>query len=371
MEIIPEDLLTGLRNYWYPVLSTEQLGDEPVGVTRLGERIVVWRDGDGVARAFEDRCAHRRAPLSAGDMVGGRLQCRYHGLQYDGTGQCRLVPVDLEEDGRQARQMRVRSYPTEELAGLVWAYIGDEELFPPEPLGTDPAMTDPKFVSVVTETFWEANWLLVHENTSDPAHVPFLHGHLGAYVVDGEFTFRPAGPGNPVITPEMSIDTVRDKLHAIETEDGVIVERVDASEDHTETFDGVEFRLPCEAKVWVPAPDGGRPIRSVQFELPIDRDQTVVYAWLGREVQEGEDRDEVLGLLRNFVVPAFHEVFHEDSWITRLQGDVVAARDGERLLSSDVGPIAVRRIVEKAYWKHKERLAEVTREHHAEREMSQ
>ena len=37
----------GLRNRWYPIAPSWMIKDKPVGLTRLGERIAVWRDGDG------------------------------------------------------------------------------------------------------------------------------------------------------------------------------------------------------------------------------------------------------------------------------------------------------------------------------------
>jgi phenylpropionate dioxygenase-like ring-hydroxylating dioxygenase large terminal subunit len=64
-----------------------------------GERAVVWTDGDGQVRAARDLCPHRRAPLSAGRVVDGHLECPYHGWAYDGTGRCTLVPA-LGADAR-------------------------------------------------------------------------------------------------------------------------------------------------------------------------------------------------------------------------------------------------------------------------------
>ncbi|MGH2725577.1 MAG: Rieske 2Fe-2S domain-containing protein, partial [Actinomycetota bacterium] len=193
-DVVPPELRRGLLHYWYPICRSEDLGSEkPLGLKRVGEDLVLWRDAEGAAHVFTDRCAHRHAPLSIGDVVDGRLQCRYHGLQYDGTGQCRLVPLDQEMDGPQARGLRVASYPTEERGGLVWAYIGDVEMFPPPPLWTDPALTDPSFAYFIGETTWDANWLLVHDNTSDPAHVGFLHGQLAARINESGLVLEPLG----------------------------------------------------------------------------------------------------------------------------------------------------------------------------------
>lgn len=358
-EAIPAELKKGLRHFWYPVVDSAQLtAGAPLPVTRLGERLVVWRDAEGAPHVFPDRCAHRAAPLSVGDIVNGRLQCRYHGLQYDGTGECRFVPLDLEEDGRQARSIRVPSYPVQELAGMVWAYLGDPAIFPPPDLWMDPPATDPSFVGIVRETIWEANWLLVHDNTSDPAHVPFLHGHFGAEVRDGDLRFRPLGHGNPIVTEQMSLDTVRDKLVAKRTDRGVTVARDGATDTHEATFDGVEFELPACAKVWVPAPGGGHPLRLLQYEYPIDEARTVVYAWIGRRIDAEADRAATLEVLENFVWPASRQVFMEDSWITSVQGDVEEARRHEHLLSSDVGSVALRREIMQVYEEQQKRIAE-------------
>ncbi|MFR3706963.1 MAG: Rieske 2Fe-2S domain-containing protein [Enterobacter hormaechei] len=44
-----------------------------MGITRLGEQIVVWRNKDGQVQALEDRCPHRGARLSMGWNLGTAL----------------------------------------------------------------------------------------------------------------------------------------------------------------------------------------------------------------------------------------------------------------------------------------------------------
>ncbi len=56
----------GLRGLWYPVLASWEVQANLVGITRLGEQIVVWRDSDGQVQALEDRCPHQGARLSLG-----------------------------------------------------------------------------------------------------------------------------------------------------------------------------------------------------------------------------------------------------------------------------------------------------------------
>lgn len=346
---IPAELRSGLRNFWYPILLGSELPeDRPVGITRLGEPLVVWRDRDGAPRVFVDRCAHRGAKLSIGDLVDGRLQCRYHGLQYDVSGQCRLVPAEQEYDGRQARRLSVHSYPVEERGGFVWTYLGDVELFPPPPLQTDSELVDPTYASITGTSTWEANWLIVHDNTSDPTHVPFLHGHLTARVTESGLLLERMDAGNDLVTPEMGLGTVIEPLVAESTATTNMVRRAGATDDHSQTFDEVAFELPCAVKVWVPLPIGGNPVRVIQYELPIDEHCTVVNAWIGRQCPE-EEREATRGLLRELFWPMNKQVFDEDSWITSNQPDVEEAWANEHLLSFDVGPPRVRRLIRDAY----------------------
>ena len=53
--------LRPLRSYWHPVAAESDIGDEPYGVTLLGELVVVFRGEDGTIRAVQDLCPHRGA----------------------------------------------------------------------------------------------------------------------------------------------------------------------------------------------------------------------------------------------------------------------------------------------------------------------
>ena len=127
---IPAGLELGLRNYWYPILQSEELGREkPLAIQRLGEHLVVWRDGDGAPRTLRDRCPHRAAKLSIGRILDGQLQCIFHGLRFDGMGQCALIPWE-PDDSPLRSGVCVTAYPTRELAGYIWCYLGDTAQFP-------------------------------------------------------------------------------------------------------------------------------------------------------------------------------------------------------------------------------------------------
>jgi nitrite reductase/ring-hydroxylating ferredoxin subunit len=80
--------------WWAVARSEEVTGAKPLNIDLGNQPVVLWRDTEGVARALEDRCPHRRAPLSLGCVLGnGMIQCGYHGWTYDGaTGHLKDIP---------------------------------------------------------------------------------------------------------------------------------------------------------------------------------------------------------------------------------------------------------------------------------------
>src|SRR5437762_9919963 len=75
----PERMRMFLRNYWYVAAWNDEVSREPLARTVLGEDIVLFRKRDGTVVALENRCAHRRLPLSVGRIVDDSIECGYHG----------------------------------------------------------------------------------------------------------------------------------------------------------------------------------------------------------------------------------------------------------------------------------------------------
>ena len=71
-----------LRNRWYVAGLSEEVTDKPVASRMLDEALVLFRTpSTGKTSILEDRCVHRQAPLSVGEIVGDNLQGGYHGLE--------------------------------------------------------------------------------------------------------------------------------------------------------------------------------------------------------------------------------------------------------------------------------------------------
>lgn len=177
-----------IRNQWYVVLESRELGERPLGALRLGERMVFWRDPSGKVVCHVDKCAHRGASLALGKFVDGHIQCPFHGLEYDQTGRCVLVPAN----GRSASvppAFRLITYPTHEEFGFIWIYFAAPEAPPPSsgPKFFDDIGPEMRFSTVVDP--WENHYSRVIENQLDQAHLPFVHhntiGRGNRTVVDG------------------------------------------------------------------------------------------------------------------------------------------------------------------------------------------
>ncbi len=162
-----------ISNQWYVVLDSAQVKTNPVGVTRMGEKLVFWRDAAGKVSCLRDLCAHRGAALSKGVVAEGALQCPFHGFRYDMSGRCTLIPAN----GKVApipERFKVHHYPTYEAHGFIWIWWGD---------APSAVLTPPRFFEDITPDFtygsardpWDTHYSRVIENQLDVVHLPFVH----------------------------------------------------------------------------------------------------------------------------------------------------------------------------------------------------
>jgi nitrite reductase/ring-hydroxylating ferredoxin subunit len=106
--------------WWAVALSGEVTGEKPINVDIGDQPVVLWRDKAGVVRALEDRCPHRRAPLSLGCILkSGAIQCGYHGWTYDGESG-RLIDIpNLKGEQKYPPLYRAASFAVMESGGFV------------------------------------------------------------------------------------------------------------------------------------------------------------------------------------------------------------------------------------------------------------
>lgn len=108
---------------WWPVALSRELQRQPLGCTLLGVPLVIFRDAEGVPAVLPDRCPHRFAPLSAGRVRDGQIECPYHGWRLDVQGRCAHLPGQQQQRCSQALLQPLHSC---EAQGLVWVSLAPE-----------------------------------------------------------------------------------------------------------------------------------------------------------------------------------------------------------------------------------------------------
>jgi phenylpropionate dioxygenase-like ring-hydroxylating dioxygenase large terminal subunit len=184
-----------LRNHWYVAAWHDEVGQALLARTILGQSLVLFRTRDGTPFALEDRCAHRRLPLSAGRLVGDMIECRYHGLVYDCSGLCTKVPGQVVPAGT-----RVKSYPVVERHKFIYVWMGDPAQADEAKIVSFPRLSDPSWGITKTRLHVKANYLLIIDNLLDLSHVAYVH--------NSTIGNAPVAEDAEVIT-ERSEDTVR------------------------------------------------------------------------------------------------------------------------------------------------------------------
>lgn len=318
---VQEYLDTGLRSLWYPVVASWEVGSNPLGITRLGENLALWRDHDGVVHAIEDRCPHRGARLSKGWNLGNRLACWYHGVEVDGQGTVCDVPAI--SNSPLVGTSCVRHYPVQEANGAIFVFFGttaDEE---PPVLELPEQLTDEaNYGNFLCTATWKCNYQYAVDNVMDPMHGTYLHSDSHS-MAEGD---RQA---------EMVLEP---------TETGFIFKKTGQTGVN---FDWVEYgssgaiwlrlSIPYQARF-----GPGGPFWIVGMAVPEDKDHCRVFFWRVRKV-DGWQR-QVWRFFYRIKLEGLHwDVLEQDRII--LESLAPDARQHENLYQHDVGLSRLRRVM--------------------------
>jgi phenylpropionate dioxygenase-like ring-hydroxylating dioxygenase large terminal subunit len=160
-----------LRNEWYVAALSTELREQPLKRWILGEPLVLYRTASGRAVALDDRCPHRGAPLSAGEVHGETLSCGYHGFTFDPSGKCVHIPGMTTIPP----QARVRSYAVIERWGWVFAWMGDAANADESRLPDFRWMTEPGWAGRNEYLAVKSDYTLVRDNLLDLTHARYVH----------------------------------------------------------------------------------------------------------------------------------------------------------------------------------------------------
>jgi phthalate 4,5-dioxygenase len=256
-----------MRRYWIPALLAWELPEPdgpPVRVRLLGEDLIAFRDTQSGVGLLDEFCPHRRASLFFGRNEECGLRCVYHGWKFDAEGRC--VDMMNEPDGESFRQkIFTTAYPTLEVGGVIWAYLG-----PPERRPVPPAFAWTRIPAThrqVSKVVQETNWLQGLEGGIDTSHAPILHRLLTTE------TTRPGfKPDNPFVrgkAPTLAVDVTDYGFQYAG------IRPLDEGRIHVRTY---HYILPFH-QIRPSRSESGVPLVAGHMWVPIDDENTMVYNW--------------------------------------------------------------------------------------------
>jgi len=268
-----------LRRYWIPALLAWELPEPdgpPVRVKLLGEELVAFRDSLGRVGLLDEYCPHRRASLFFGRNEECGLRCVYHGWKFDADGQC-MDMLNEPEDLQFKHKIRATSYPTTELGGVVWAYMGPAELRPPLPrFAWAEAPATHRNVSKVIQ---ESNWLQGLEGGIDTSHAPILHRAISN--TTSRHGFKPSHPFVNSRASRIVVDLTDYGYHYAG------IRPYEGTDVYVRTY---HFIMPFH-QIRPSRTAGGVPSVAGHIWVPMDGENTMVYNWeFSDEPLTDEDR---------------------------------------------------------------------------------
>ena len=330
-----------MRRYWQPIAAAVELDENPLKhVKLLGESLVLYRNLKGNLGLIGDTCPHRNVSMIYGVPENDGLRCPYHGWMFDCAGQC--VEMPAEPSGSTfPSQVKIAGYPVEELAGLVFAYLG--------PL---PAPLLPRWDMFVWDNVLRdigsvvipCNWLQIQENSLDPVHGEWLNGRFSNFVLErlGRADLKHQFlRGNREVIGE----TVHEKIGFDEFQYGIIKRRImeGGSEQDPDWRIGHPVMFPNVLRVGT----------NFQYRVPVD-DTHTLHIWFtayphppGEEVPKQDEGPHYkvplpIDELGEFDSTLLDNNFGQNivAWVS--QG-AIANRSIEKLGESDKGIILFRR----------------------------
>ncbi|MBN1580602.1 MAG: aromatic ring-hydroxylating dioxygenase subunit alpha [Anaerolineae bacterium] len=307
-----------IPNQWYVVLDSNQVKQKPVGVTRMGEKLVFWRDNQGELSCLRDRCVHRGVQLCKGRVVSnGRLQCPFHGFEYDTAGQVQKIPAN-GQNAPVPERFKVHSYPTHEAHGFTWIWWGDNPpagLEPPEFFDDLEGMVYGQAIDP-----WDTHYSRVIENQLDTVHLPFVHYNT---IGRGCRTLI-EGPGFEWIHPN--------KFHVYaynKVDDGSTPRKPDqVPVPPTDREFKLEFLFPNLWENYI-----SKDVRVLGAFVPVDQEHTLLYLRFYQRFMTVP----ILGKwIAQLAMPFNLKVAHQDRWVVNTQQPKASSlRSGEKLIQGD------------------------------------
>jgi 5,5'-dehydrodivanillate O-demethylase len=328
-----------MRRYWQPIGALVDLENKWTRRIRLlGEDLVLFKDRQGRLGLIAEQCPHRRASFAHGIPTQDGIRCPYHGWEYNAQGQCINQPNEQDKCAFRDK-VSTDAYPVEEMGGMLWAYMGPQ----PQPLlpRWDGFVAEGT-IRIMGRTLLPINWLQIMENSLDPVHTEWLHGHHYEFLKEQEGV-------------KVAISARHLKIDFKEFQYGMTKHRL--LEGHSEDGDDWKVGHPIVFPNMLAVGNGDEKSRYYSFQMRVPVDDThTLHLWFNAYVppQGVAVPQHLLEKVHTYEVPYLDEqgefivdnVDGQDmmAWIS--QGPI-ADRTQENLGATDKGVVMYRRMLKR------------------------
>ena len=328
-----------MRRYWQPIGALVDLDNKWTRRIRLlGEDLVLFKDRQGRLGLIAEQCPHRRASFAHGIPTQDGIRCPYHGWEYNAQGQCINQPNEQDKCAFRDK-VSTDAYPVEEMGGMLWAYMGPQ----PQPLlpRWDGFVAEGT-IRIMGRTLLPINWLQIMENSLDPVHTEWLHGHHYEFLKEQEGV-------------KVAISARHLKIDFKEFQYGMTKHRL--LEGHSEDGDDWKVGHPIVFPNMLAVGNGDEKSRYYSFQMRVPVDDThTLHIWFNAYVppQGVAVPQHLLDKVHTYEVPYLDDqgefivdnVDGQDmmAWIS--QGPI-ADRTQENLGATDKGVVMYRRMLKR------------------------
>ncbi|MFM8823820.1 MAG: Rieske 2Fe-2S domain-containing protein, partial [Limnohabitans sp.] len=266
------------------------------------------------------------------------IRCPYHGWEYNAQGQCINQPNEQDKCAFRDK-VSTDAYPVEEMGGMLWAYMGPQ----PQPLlpRWDGFVAEGT-IRIMGRTLLPINWLQIMENSLDPVHTEWLHGHHYEFLKEQEGV-------------KVAISARHLKIDFKEFQYGMTKHRL--LEGHSEDGDDWKVGHPIVFPNMLAVGNGDEKSRYYSFQMRVPVDDThTLHLWFNAYVppQGVAVPQHLLDKVHTYEVPYLDDqgefivdnVDGQDmmAWIS--QGPI-ADRTQENLGATDKGVVMYRRMLKR------------------------
>lgn len=328
-----------MRRYWQPIGALVELENKWTRRVRLlGEDLVLFKDRQGRLGLIAEQCPHRRASFAHGIPTEDGIRCPYHGWEYNAQGKCINQPNEQDKCAFRDK-VSTDAYPVEEMGGMLFAYMGPQ----PQPLLPRwDGFVAQGTIRIMGRAILPINWLQIMENSLDPVHTEWLHGHHYEFLKEQEGV-------------KVAISARHLKIDFKEFEYGMTKHRL--LEGHSEEGDDWKVGHPIVFPNMLAVGNGDEKSRYYSFQMRVPVDDThTMHLWFNAYVPPHgvEAPKHLLDRVHTYDVPYLDDngefivdnVDGQDmmAWIS--QGPI-ADRTQENLGSTDKGVVMYRRMLKR------------------------